>query len=73
MKGQEHTGRRQHGEVKHHGEQHDATNTSTDITMNGEKVEEVTSFKYLDATLSNDGTSTAEVRINIAIGTASMA
>ncbi|KAH3885725.1 hypothetical protein DPMN_009721 [Dreissena polymorpha] len=73
MKGQEHTGRRQHGEVKHHGEQHDAPNTSTDITMNGEKVEEETSFKYLDATLSNDGTSTAEVRISIAMGTASMA
>lgn len=28
------------------------TNTSADITMNGEKLEEVTSFKYLGATLS---------------------
>ncbi|KAH3870104.1 hypothetical protein DPMN_033285 [Dreissena polymorpha] len=38
------------------------TNTSTDITMNDEKLEEVTSFKCLEVTLSKDGTCTAEVR-----------
>ena len=41
--------------------------------MNGEKQEEVTSFKHYEATLSNDGTSTAEVRIGIAMATAAMA
>ena len=49
------------------------TNTSVDITMNGEKLKEATSFKYLGATMSKDGTSTAEVRIRIALATAAMA
>ncbi|KAH3887249.1 hypothetical protein DPMN_011265 [Dreissena polymorpha] len=39
------------------------TNTCDKITMNGEKLEEVTSFKYLGGTLSKDAASTAEDRI----------
>ena len=41
-------------------------NISADIIMNGQKVEEVTSFKYLGATLRKDGTCSTEVRIRIA-------
>ncbi|KAH3790488.1 hypothetical protein DPMN_168690 [Dreissena polymorpha] len=37
------------------------TNNSADFTMNGGKLEEETSFKYLGAILSKDGISTAEV------------
>ena len=44
----------------------------TNITMNGEPLEEVHQFKYLGATLSNDGGSTAEVCIRIAPATAAM-
>ena len=36
------------------------------ISMNGQKVEEVTSFKYLGATLCKDGTCSAEIHIRIA-------
>ena len=35
------------------------TNTSA-VAMNGEKLEEVTSFRYLGPILSKDGSSTAE-------------
>ena len=49
------------------------TTTSADIFMIGEKLEEVTSFKYLGAALSKDGSSTADVQIRIAIATAAMA
>ncbi|KAH3815237.1 hypothetical protein DPMN_143759 [Dreissena polymorpha] len=49
------------------------TNISADITMNGEKLEEVTSFKYFGMTLLKDGSSTADVRIRNAISTAAMA
>ncbi|KAH3887019.1 hypothetical protein DPMN_011032 [Dreissena polymorpha] len=49
------------------------TNTSTDITMKGEKQQEVTSFKHLSASLSKEGTRTAEVRIRIAMVTAALA
>ncbi|KAH3877269.1 hypothetical protein DPMN_001132 [Dreissena polymorpha] len=38
---------------------------SADITVNGEKLKNVTCFKYLGANLSKDGTSTAEVRIEL--------
>ncbi|KAH3700124.1 hypothetical protein DPMN_075092 [Dreissena polymorpha] len=38
-------------------------NITADITMNGKKLEEVTSFKYFAATLGADGTNTTEVRI----------
>ncbi|XP_052284347.1 uncharacterized protein LOC127880876 [Dreissena polymorpha] len=48
------------------------TNTSADINMNGEKLEVLTTFIYVGATLSNDGTSTAEVQIRIALETESM-
>ncbi|KAH3880590.1 hypothetical protein DPMN_004507 [Dreissena polymorpha] len=49
------------------------TNTSANITMNGEKLEEVTSFKYLGASLPKDITRTADVRISIVMATAAMA
>ncbi|KAH3820726.1 hypothetical protein DPMN_122475 [Dreissena polymorpha] len=48
------------------------TNTSTDINMDGEKLEEVTSCKYVGTTLSKYGTSTAEVQIIIAMATSAM-
>ena len=41
-------------------------NISADISMNGQKLEDVTSFKYMRATLCKDGTCAAEVRIRIA-------
>ena len=41
-----------------------ANNISADISVNGQKLEEVTSFKYLGAALSKDGTCSAEVRIS---------
>ncbi|KAH3723940.1 hypothetical protein DPMN_049738 [Dreissena polymorpha] len=40
--------------------------------MNGETLKQVVSFKLLEATLSKDGTSTAEVRIRIAMTISSM-
>ena len=39
---------------------------SADISMNGQKLEEVTSFKYLGAAPCKDGTYSAEIRIRIA-------
>ena len=45
---------------------HSTNNISADISINGKKLEEVTSFKYLGATLCKDGTRSAEVRIIIA-------
>ena len=35
---------------------------SANVTMNGQPLEEVTGFKYLGATLSQDGTCRAEIR-----------
>ncbi|KAH3853749.1 hypothetical protein DPMN_096281 [Dreissena polymorpha] len=49
-----------------------STTNSSAVTMNAEKQEIVTSFKYVDATLSKDGTSIAEVRIRVAMATAAM-
>ena len=46
---------------------------SANITMNGEPLEEVHQFKYLGATLSKDGGSTAEVCIRIAQAISAMA
>ena len=46
---------------------------SADISMNGQKLEEVTSFKYLGAILCKDGTCSAEVRIRIASAMAAIA
>ena len=43
-----------------------STNNSANISMNGRKLEEVTSVKYLGATLCKDGTCSAEVYIRIA-------
>ena len=43
-----------------------STNISADIRMNVPKLEEVTGFKYLGATLCKDGTCSAEVHIRIA-------
>ncbi|KAH3834104.1 hypothetical protein DPMN_107423 [Dreissena polymorpha] len=43
------------------------TNTSSVITMNVEKLEEVTGFRYLGATLPQDSTSATEVRIRISM------
>ena len=41
-------------------------NISAAISMNGQMLEEVTSFQYLGATLCKDGTCSAEVRIRVA-------
>ena len=43
-----------------------------DISMNGQRLEEVTSFKDLGATLCKDGTRSAEVHIRIASAMAAM-
>ena len=48
-------------------------NGIADVSMNGPNLEEVTSFKYLGATLCEDGTHSAKVRIRIASATAAMA
>ena len=47
-------------------------NMSLDISINGQKLEEVISFKYLGATLCKDGTYSADIRIRIASGMAAM-
>ena len=41
-------------------------NISADFSMNGEKLEDVTSFRCLRATLCKNGTCSAEIRIRIA-------
>ena len=41
-------------------------NISVDTSMNSQKLEEMSSFKYLGATLYKDGTCSAEIRIGIA-------
>ena len=48
-------------------------NTTVQISMNGQQLEEVMAFKYLGATLTKDGRSTAEIKIRLTIATASMA
>ena len=48
-------------------------NTTVQISMNRQQLEEVMAFKYLGATLTKDGRSTAEIKIRLAIATASMA
>lgn len=47
--------------------------TRPDITVICKKLDEVTSLKFLGATLSENGTNTANVRIRIAVGTATIA
>ena len=49
------------------------TNISADISMNGQKSEEVSSFKFQEAILCKDGTRSAEVRIRIALTMTAMA
>ena len=51
---------------------HSMNNISEDISMNSQTLEEVTSFKYLEATLCKDGTCSAEVWIKIASAMAAM-
>ena len=46
---------------------------STDISMNGQKLNDVTSLKYLGATMCTDGTCSAQVCIRIALAMAAMA
>ena len=48
-------------------------NTNADISVNGQKLEEGTSFKYLGASLCIDGICSAEIRIRIASAMAAMA
>ena len=48
-------------------------NISADISMKGQKLENVTSFKYLGATLGKDGTCSAEVRVRLSSATAALA
>ena len=48
-------------------------NISAEISMNGQRLGEVTSFKYLGATLCKDGTCSAEVCIKIASTMTAMA
>ena len=48
-------------------------NASVSIIMDSEKLEEVSSFKYLGATLTKDGTCKTEICIGIAAATAGMA
>ena len=48
-------------------------NISADISVNGQRLEEVTSFKYLGATLCSDGFCSAEIRITIVSAIAPLA
>ena len=48
-------------------------NTTVQISMNGQQLEEVMAFKYFGATLTKDGRSTANINIRLAIATTSMA
>uniref|UniRef100_A0A3B1JXQ2 ribonuclease H n=1 Tax=Astyanax mexicanus TaxID=7994 RepID=A0A3B1JXQ2_ASTMX len=46
---------------------------SANITMNGQQLDEVDTFKYLGSILSQDGRCTAEIKIRITITTSAMA
>ena len=48
-------------------------NTNADISVNGQRFEEVTRLKYLRETLCKDGTFSAEVRVRIASAMAAIA
>ena len=50
-----------------------SNNINADISMNGEKLEGVTIFKYLGATLCKDGISSAEVSSRLTSSMAAMA
>ena len=45
---------------------------ATSITLNGQMLEEVDSFKYLGATLTKDGSSVKEVKARLSLATAAM-
>ena len=47
-------------------------NTRINITMNGQNLEAVDSFKYLGSTLSKDGASTKEIKIRMAVAISAM-
>ena len=47
-------------------------NINADVSMNSQKLEEVTNFKYVGATLCKDGTCSAEISIRIASAMASL-
>ena len=49
------------------------SNSSADVSMNGQKLEGVTNFKNLGATLCNDGTCIAEISTRLAAAMAAMA
>ena len=49
------------------------TNSHADISMNGQKLEDLTTFKFLGATMCKDGTCSAEVRTRITSPMAAMA
>ena len=44
-----------------------------DASINGEKLETVTQFKYLGSTITDDARSVKEIKIRIAVATASLA
>ena len=48
------------------------TNSHADISMNGQKLEDLTTFKFLGATMCKDGTCSAEIRIGIVSAMAAM-
>lgn len=50
-----------------------ASNTSTGVTICGEQLWEESSFKYLEANLSKDGTCSAEILTRIITATEEMA
>ena len=50
---------------KSKGMTNSTNNINADINMNGQKLEEVTSFRYLGGTLCKNGTCSAEFRIGI--------
>jgi len=44
-------------------------NTNIPITVNGSKLQSVTTFKYLGSNITEDGTSVREVKTKLAIAT----
>mgnify|MGYP006273469667 CR=1 FL=1 len=49
-----------------------ANDTTAQIYMNGQQLEEVDAFKYLGATLTKDGRSTTEIKTRLAMATSAM-
>ena len=62
------------GRAKAHGMEFSTENIKImSISMNGKKLEQVTSFKYLGATLCKDGTCSAEICLRNASAIVAMA